>query len=144
MTGYCLSFLLVAFLQASFVGEWRGDLKLPERNGVPGNVLPYQFVFKVDGEKLSGTIHWNNNTFEIGDGEISGNKVRFVQLQKNSNGGISRTFVYEGEISGDELLLTRSQLGGGPSTSPVTGAPRQPTPSIKFSAQRVSPVVQAK
>ena len=129
MNGLCLSVVLIAFLQAPLAGEWQGEIRLPERNGQPVDVRPYQFTFKVEGTKLSGTIQWNNYDFEIGDGEITGNKVRFVQLQRNPSGGISRTFVFEGELNGDELRLTRSQPG-----NPATGRP--PTQPLSFTVRR--------
>ena len=123
--------MLVAFLQASIAGEWRGELRVQDRAGV--NL--YQFTFKVVGSTLEGTIRRDGVEFPIGDGEIIGNKVRFWQKSMDPSGVWRRSFLFEGEINGDEIVLARSNPGG-PATNP-NGTPRQPPPPITFKVNRV-------
>jgi hypothetical protein len=93
--------LLFALASLSFAadlsGKWKGDLKMQD-----GSNLEISFVFKVDGEKLTGTV---TNTFgeeQITDGVVKGDDVSFVILA----GGGQFRIVYKGKLAGDDLKLT--------------------------------------
>ncbi len=69
-------------------------------------------VFKVDGEKLTGTL---NNSLapgdvEISDGKVSGDEVSF-SLKRNF-GGTDLAVVWKGKIAGDEIKFSRTAQGG--------------------------------
>ncbi len=69
-------------------------------------------VFKVDGEKLTGTI---NNTqapgdVELNDGKVSGDEISFSLIRKIGNNDMK--VVWNGKISGDEIKFTRTAQGG--------------------------------
>jgi hypothetical protein len=93
--------LLFALTSLSFGadlnGKWKGDLKMQD-----GSNLETSFVFKVDGEKLTGTV---TNTFgeeQITEGVVKGEEVSFVILA----GGGQFRIVYKGKLTGDDLKLT--------------------------------------
>jgi hypothetical protein len=134
MNSYWLSITLVAFLQAGLAGEWHGDLQRSTANGALTNVQKYEFVFNVDGTRLTGTIRYRDLTFAIGEGEITGSKVRFFQMQMDTTGTLRRSALFEGELQGDDLILIYSQPGA-PATG-FNGAPRQPPPPVKFVVKR--------
>ena len=93
--------LLFALAPLSFAadlnGKWKGNLKMQD-----GSDLETNFVFKVDGEKLTGTV---TNTFgeeQITDGVVKGDEISFVILA----GGGQFRIVYKGKLAGDDLKLT--------------------------------------
>ena len=120
----CCTLLLALFLQflpSSIAGEWRGDLRI--KSEIQDTRTPHRFTFKVDGSKLDGTIRLGKYLeFPIGDGEITGNKVRFWQMQMDISGAWRRSFLFEGEIRSNELILVRTNpaLPNGPRPATFT------------------------
>ena len=118
----CCTLLLALFLQflpTSIAGEWHGDLRI--KSEIQDTRTPHRFTFKVDGSKLDGTIRLGKYLeFPIGDGEIAGNKVRFWQRQMDISGAWTRSFLFEGEIRGDELILVRTNPASTNGPQPAT------------------------
>ena len=110
--------LLALFLQTSIAGEWHGDLRI--KSQIQDTTTAYRFTFKVDGSRLEGTIRRGDLEFPIGDGEITGNKVRFWQRQMDISGAWRRSFLFEGEIRGNELILVRTNPASPNGPQPVT------------------------
>ena len=85
-------------------GTWKGTTDTP--NFGPVTTV---FVFRVDGDRLSGTF--SNNlipTTPIHDGVVKGAEVSFkVKLQL-------RAFGYAGRLKGNELTLTGRVVQGPP------------------------------
>jgi hypothetical protein len=82
-------------------------------------------VFKVDGEKLTGTL---NNSLqpgdvEIGEGKVSGEEVSF-SLKRNI-GGADTKVVWKGKIAGDEIKFTRTTEGAAAGARGAGGAPTE-------------------
>jgi len=130
---FSLSFVLAVFLQSGLAGEWKGDVQLTSPDGTI-RVRAYEFVFIVEGAKLTGKIHYNDRDFAIGEGEIQGSKIRFFQMQLDTTGALRRSRFFEGELKGDELTLTVSQPGA-PAVG-FNGQPRQPPPTETLTARR--------
>jgi hypothetical protein len=95
---------------AELSGKWKGILKMSD-----GNELPLTYVFKVDGEKLSGSVISERGEIPLTDGKITGNDFKF-NIAINDN-VIANTGKYYGDstiINSDfngrknHLKLTRS------------------------------------
>jgi len=107
----------VPALAADVAGKWTGQV--PAAQGQAESTIT--FVFKVDGENLTGTI---NNTQQPGDvelkeGKVTGDDITF-SLTRNI-GGTDMKGVWQGKIAGDEIKFTRSVAGaGGPGGGAAT------------------------
>jgi len=76
-------------------GRWTAEDKDPD-----GNSSTITFVFKQEGTQLTGTVAIPDETVDISDGKVDGDKVSFVALF--SFGAITAT----GTVHGDEFTLT--------------------------------------
>ena len=107
----------VQALAADVAGKWIGQV--PAAQGQPESTIT--FVFKVDGDNLTGTI---NNSQQPGDvelkeGKVTGDDITF-SLTRNI-GGTDMKVVWKGKIAGDEIKLTRSVTGAaGPGAGATT------------------------
>jgi hypothetical protein len=97
---FSLLFVLVFTASGADVsGTWKAAIETP--NG------PFEttFVFKVEGDKLSGTT---SNQFmqgaPISDGKVDGDDLTFV-VKGNFNGNDVQVN-YKGKVNGDEMKLT--------------------------------------
>jgi hypothetical protein len=93
-------FSLCVAAGADISGKWSGDV--PRR----GEATPTTFVFKVDGDKLTGTLTSSQGPESFTDGKISGNDISFSM----EAGGAK--VVFKGTVSGDEIKMTRQREGG--------------------------------
>jgi sRNA-binding regulator protein Hfq len=95
------SILLLAFgasaVAADLNGKWKGDLKTPD-----GNSLEINMVFKVDGEKLTGTVTNTYGEEQITEGTVKGDDISFIILA----GGGQFKLVYKAKVDGDQLKFT--------------------------------------
>lgn len=91
-----LLMLSLTALGADISGKWTGQVPRG------GQTVDTTFVFKVDGEKLTGTISdGQGGTLTIADGKVSGDRVSFsVETERGK-----RTFT--GAISGSEIKFKR-------------------------------------
>ena len=107
----------VPALAADVAGKWIAQV--PATQGQPESTIT--FVFKVDGENLTGTI---NNSQQPGDvdlkeGKVTGEDITF-SLTRNI-GGTDMRVVWKGTIAGDEIKFTRSVAGAaGPGAGAAT------------------------
>lgn len=90
---------------ADISGQWVADV--PGRQGQTQN---YTFTFKVEGEKLTGTITTPRGESPISDGKIAGDEVSFTQTLEF--GGNQVKFLYKGKVSDNEIKFTRQREGG--------------------------------
>jgi hypothetical protein len=65
----CVVVCTAAILDLS--GKWKGTLHLPGRD------MPLAYNFKVDGEKLTGTVEGPDGTVDIDKGTIKDNQLEF-------------------------------------------------------------------
>ncbi len=115
-------------LAADATGKWEAKIAGPRGE------MAYVFDLTADGEALSGTI---SNDFlgasPIVDGEIKGDAVSFKQRMERGERAI--TFVYEGNIHGDEMKLKRTVEGlEGMKKGGRGGGPGR---EVSFTARRV-------
>jgi len=94
-----------AALAADLNGNWKGDLKSPNGD------IDTTFVFKVDGEKLTGTVTNMYGEEQITEGKVSGDDISFIVLA----GGGQFKIVYVGKVEGDHLRfkVTIGDFGDG-------------------------------
>ena len=104
--------LSVCFLFAAVSLAWAADVngkwtaQVPGRNG---QTREQTFTFKVEGDKLTGTVSGMQGDTPISDGKISGDEISFtVKVSFNGN---DVTLLYKGKVAGDEIKMTRSIQG---------------------------------
>ena len=102
----CFIFALMTIAWAADVtGKWVAQVP-----GRGGETRETTFNFKVEGEKLTGTMSGFQGDVPISDGKISGDAISFkVKISFNNN---EVTLLYNGKISGDEIKFTRTREGG--------------------------------
>lgn len=113
--------VLVAFAAtawaANVAGKWAA-----EQPGRQGGVTVTTFDFKVEGNKLTGTMQrGEQEPVEISEGKVEGDNVSFAVVR--SFGGNEMKIVYKGTVSGDELKLTPEMQGGMGMGGPGAGGP---------------------
>ena len=64
---------LVLIASTSLDGTWTGTLKTPD-----GGVLPLKYIFKTDGNKLTGAAATGRGDITINDGTVSGPDFSFT------------------------------------------------------------------
>lgn len=98
----CLALALVAVLTAADIsGKWSGEVP-----GRGGQTAAATFVFKVDGEKVTGAMTGPQGEMPLQDGKMSGDRISFNVAGPNAK------IMFEGTVSGDEIKMTRTREGG--------------------------------
>jgi hypothetical protein len=93
-----------AALAADISGNWSGTMQMGD------NPIALTFVFKQDGEKLTGTVATPSGDLPLSDGKVVGDKVSFfVQADM---GGTPTKFISEGVVKGDEITIATKTDGG--------------------------------
>jgi hypothetical protein len=77
-------------------GTWRGTFKALDGSGE----TTLSFVFKVDGERLSGSVEANEGPVPITSGSVHGNAFEFKVALKGN------TIDHTGTVSGDTVDMT--------------------------------------
>ena len=95
----------IAAWAADVTGKWVAEVP-----GREGQTMQMIFNFKVEGDKLTGTISTPRGESPISDGKIQGDEISFVQVIEF--GGNQMKFIYKGKVSGDEIRVTREREGG--------------------------------
>ena len=90
---------------ADISGKWTAQV--PGRGGQTAETT---FTFKVDGDKLTGTVTAPQGEMPISDGKVSGDDISFTTMV--SRGGNEFKINYKGKVSGDEIKFTRVREGG--------------------------------
>jgi hypothetical protein len=67
----CFTICLAATI-ADLSGKWTGMVRTPD-----GNDLQLNYVFKVDGDKLTGTGQGNGEPVPISEGKVAGDMITF-------------------------------------------------------------------
>jgi len=89
---------------ADLNGKWLGSLKDPD-----GNDHPIHLVFKVDGDKLTGTAQADGDPLNIEEGKVNGNDFSFKVTDPSGT-----IIPVDGKYvtAGDSLSLNFEQGGG--------------------------------
>jgi len=105
-----LAGLLVLLTAAAYAGgvdgKWVGDVNTPD-----GQAISLTFNFKVDGDKVTGTVSGPTGDIEIADGKMDGGTLQFV-LNVDA-GGQQLSFKCTGKAAGDDQLTIKMD-GGAP------------------------------
>ena len=94
---FALVFMGVA-VASDVSGKWKAEFEVAD--GQKGQNI---FTFKVDGEKLTGTVYSSlaNADAKIEEGQIKGDAISFA-ITRNMGGSDAR-FRYKGKVAGDEI-----------------------------------------
>ena len=87
----CLSVVSLA-IAAEVNGKWKAEFTSPD-----GQQRVNTFTFKVEGEKLSGTVAGSQDETPIENGKIAGDEISFTAERPFGS------FAYKGKVSGDEI-----------------------------------------
>ena len=98
--------LLGLALAADISGKWAGDMP-----GRGGDTTPTTFTFKVDGEKLTGSMTGPQGDIPLQEGKVAGNQISFSTTL--DFGGNSIKILYKGTVSGDQVKMSREREGSG-------------------------------
>jgi len=108
--GMALLLVLCAWA-ADVTGKWTAQIP-----GRQGQTRETTFNFKVDGEKLTGTMSAGQaSEIEISDGKVSGDEISFTVKQTFGDNEIK--LLFKGKVSGDEIQFTRQREGSEQSQS---------------------------
>ena len=105
---------------SDLAGSWKSSF-----TGQNGQVRESTFKFKVEGEKLTGTVSGRNNDTAIEDGKIKGDEISFtVTREINGNKVVTK---YNGKVSSDTIKgKSETKRDGEPVTRDWV-AKKQPT-----------------
>jgi hypothetical protein len=97
-------------LAADINGKWKGELDAPD-----GQKITNTFTFKVEGEKVTGSVHSSRSGTEapIEDGTLKGDDLAFSLTR--SVEGTQMKLRYTGKVKGDEIAMTVAGDVGGQS-----------------------------
>lgn len=95
-------------LAADINGKWKGELDAPD-----GQKITNTFTFKVDGEKVTGTVFSSRSGTEapIEDGTLKGDALAFAITRSIES--TQMKLRYTGKVKGDEIAMTvAGDMGG--------------------------------
>src|SRR4249919_3719083 len=105
LIGSILLMITAGAQAADLAGKWSGDVP-----GRGGDTTPATFTFKVDGEKLTGSMTGPQGELPLQEGKVSGSQLSFSTTI--DAGGNSIKILYKGTLGGDQLKMTRQREGG--------------------------------
>ena len=93
-----------AVCASDVTGKWTAQVP-----GRDGTLRETTFNFKVDGDKLTGTVSGRQNDNPISDGKVKGDEISFTV--KMSFGGNDVVLNYKGKVAGEEIKFSRTREG---------------------------------
>jgi hypothetical protein len=109
-----IAFLSICLVMMAFAVVWAADVNGKWTAQVPGGrdgqLQETTFTFKVEGDKLTGTVSGRQGDTPIADGKISGDDISFTVTRERQGNTIKQA--YKGKVAGDEIKFTRSTEGG--------------------------------
>jgi hypothetical protein len=99
-----LALMTATLYSATVGGKWVGDVNTPD-----GQSISLTLNFKVDGDKVTGTITGPTGDVEITEGKLDGETLTFV-LSVDA-GGQQLVFKCTGKLDGDDQL--KINMNGG-------------------------------
>jgi hypothetical protein len=97
--------LSIAALAADVSGTWTGQA--PGRGGA---IVTQTYTFKVEGNKLTGTVAGPAGELPINDGKVDGDRLSFKQA--TTVGALNVTLRYTGLVKGDTIEMKRTAALG--------------------------------
>ena len=100
ITFVALLALATVLTAADVSGKWTGEV--PGR----GETATATFMFKADGDKLTGTMTGPQGEAALQEGKISGDEISFSMTGGNAK------ILFKGTVAGDQIKMTRTREGG--------------------------------
>jgi hypothetical protein len=100
ITCFVIATLTVTAAAADISGKWSGQM--PSR----GETVAATFTFKVDGDKLTGTMTGPQGEVTLQEGKVSGDQISFATTGGNAK------ILFQGTVAGNEIKMTRTREGG--------------------------------
>src|SRR5262245_14548271 len=88
-------------LAADFNGKWVAQVP-----GQGGQTRETTFTFKVEGDKVTGTISGRQGDTPIADGKVSGDDISFTVTREIQGNTIKMT--YKGKYTSEGIKFTRT------------------------------------
>jgi hypothetical protein len=120
-----IALFTVCFVLAGMAVVYAADVNgkwVAQVPGREGQTRETTFNFKVDADKLTGTVSGRQGDTAFTDGKIKGDDISFTVTM--SFNGTEVKLLYKGKIAGDEIKFTRTREGGN-------------QPAQEFTAKRV-------
>jgi hypothetical protein len=103
--GAALTVGFAVFAQAGDItGKWTAQVP-----GRGGETRETTFNFKVEADKLTGTVSGRQGDTPISDGKITGDEISFNVVMNFQ--GNEMKLAYKGKVSGEEIKFTRNREG---------------------------------
>ncbi len=96
--------LATASFAADITGKWTAEVP-----GRGGQTRTTNFDFKVEGEKLTGTMSGMQGEMAISDGSVKGDDIAFIVVV--SFNGNEMKLVHKGKLTGEVIKMTRTREG---------------------------------
>jgi hypothetical protein len=102
-----LALLLLAtcILASDIDGVWAGQQ--PGRGGASEDLA---FLFKLNGQSLTGKMFGDEFDLPLSEGSLSGDQVRFTVTTNNYYSGTKTKFIYTGAIKDGVMELVRERV----------------------------------
>jgi hypothetical protein len=97
---FAITVIAITASAAEISGKWSGQV--PSR----GEAVATTFTFKVDGDKLTGTMTGPQGEVSLQEGKFSGDQISF-----STTGGNAK-ILFQGTVAGNEMKMTRTREGG--------------------------------
>lgn len=108
-----IAFLTVCFVLAGIAVVYAADVNgkwVAQVPGRDGQTREMTFNFKVEADKLTGTVSGRQGDTPFSDGKMSGDDISFIVTANFQ--GTEVKLLYKGNIAGDEIKFTRTRQGG--------------------------------
>lgn len=96
--------LATLVMAADLTGKWTAQVP-----GRGGQTTETTFNFKVEGDKLTGTMSSQMGEAAISEGKVSGDDISFSVTREVQ--GNSFKIIYKGKVAGEEIKFTRTIEG---------------------------------
>lgn len=101
-TALLFSTVLACFAAITdLTGKWKGSIIMSD-----GNEVPLTYIFKVDGDKLTGTVQTPQDDLTIYDGKITNDKEFTFKVDVNGDAVQS-----SGKYYGDSVVVVANLAG---------------------------------
>jgi len=107
-----IALLTVCFVLAGLAVAYAADVNgkwVAQVPGRDGQTRETTFNFKVEADKLSGTVSGRQGDTAFSDGKIKGDEISFTVTA--NFGGNEVKILYKGKVAGDEIKFTRTREG---------------------------------
>jgi len=105
MLAAAMAVAVVSLYASDVSGKWTAQVP-----GRDGQTREQTFTFKVDGEKLTGTVSGMQGDVEIKDGTVKGDDIAFSVVRSFQGNEVKIN--YKGKVAGSEIKFTSQREGG--------------------------------